>query len=59
MPHKSQGVCFCLSSRLPTLSRLAQITNLAHENIEIKNEVREKGGIPPLVSLLEALDLKV
>uniref|UniRef100_A0A7S0RRY0 BTB domain-containing protein n=1 Tax=Chlamydomonas leiostraca TaxID=1034604 RepID=A0A7S0RRY0_9CHLO len=35
------------------------ITNLAHENVEIKNMVREQGGIPPLVALLEALDLKV
>lgn len=35
------------------------ITNLAHENVEIKNTVREQGGIPPLVALLEALDLKV
>ncbi|KAJ9505739.1 hypothetical protein QJQ45_029251 [Haematococcus lacustris] len=35
------------------------ITNLAHENVEIKNQVRLKGGIPPLVALLEALDLKV
>ncbi|GAX73566.1 hypothetical protein CEUSTIGMA_g1017.t1 [Chlamydomonas eustigma] len=35
------------------------ITNLSHENSDIKNQVREKGGIPPLVSLLEAMDLKV
>ncbi|KAG1679847.1 hypothetical protein FOA52_012761 [Chlamydomonas sp. UWO 241] len=35
------------------------ITNLAHENSEIKNMVREQDGIPPLVGLLEALDLKV
>ncbi len=35
------------------------ITNLAHENLDIKNMVREQGGIPPLVGLLEALDLKV
>lgn len=35
------------------------ITNLAHENSEIKNMVREQGGIPPLVLLLEAMDLKV
>ena len=35
------------------------ITNLAHENSDIKNMVREQGGIPPLVSLLEAMDLKV
>lgn len=35
------------------------ITNLAHENSEIKSMVREQGGIPPLVALLEALDIKV
>ena len=35
------------------------LTNLAHENSDIKNMVREQGGIPPLVALLEALDLKV
>lgn len=35
------------------------ITNLAHENIEIKNMVREQDGIPPLVGLLEAMDVKV
>ena len=35
------------------------ITNLAHENNRIKNIVRERGGIPPLVKLLEAPDSKV
>ncbi|GLC39904.1 hypothetical protein PLESTF_000347400 [Pleodorina starrii] len=35
------------------------ITNLAHENVEIKNMVREQDGIPPLVGLLEAMDVKV
>jgi len=35
------------------------ITNLAHENSEIKNLVRNEGGIPPLVALLEAWDIKV
>jgi hypothetical protein len=35
------------------------ITNLAHENLDIKNMVRERGGIPPLVALLEAADIKV
>jgi hypothetical protein len=35
------------------------ITNLAHENVDIKNMVREQDGIPPLVSLLEAMDVKV
>eukprot|EP00210_Caulerpa_lentillifera_P000214 g209.t1 len=34
------------------------ITNLAHENVYVKNLVRIKGGIPPLVSLLEAWDPK-
>lgn len=35
------------------------VTNLAHENNVIKNEVRKEGGIPPLVSLLETKDPKV
>lgn len=35
------------------------ITNLAHENITIKNKVRDQGGIVPLVSLLESYDTKV
>ncbi|XP_072975795.1 ARM REPEAT PROTEIN INTERACTING WITH ABF2 isoform X2 [Typha angustifolia] len=35
------------------------ITNLAHENSNIKTCVRIEGGIPPLVELLESSDLKV
>ena len=35
------------------------MTNLAHENVHVKNLVRSKGGIPPLVSLLESWDAKV
>ncbi|PUZ66099.1 hypothetical protein GQ55_3G279400 [Panicum hallii var. hallii] len=35
------------------------ITNLAHENSNIKSSVRMEGGIPPLVELLESQDLKV
>ncbi|KAF8394421.1 hypothetical protein HHK36_020629 [Tetracentron sinense] len=35
------------------------ITNLAHENSNIKNCVRIEGGIPPLVELLEFSDTKV
>ena len=35
------------------------ITNLAHENVEIKSLVKEQGGIPPLVALLDAWDIKV
>lgn len=35
------------------------ITNLAHENAAIKDSVREDGGVPPLVALLESLDTKV
>ncbi|KAF8058408.1 hypothetical protein HT031_005532 [Scenedesmus sp. PABB004] len=35
------------------------ITNLAHENLEIKNLVRRDGGIAPLVRLLSSWDLKV
>ncbi|KAJ4969303.1 hypothetical protein NE237_016004 [Protea cynaroides] len=35
------------------------ITNLAHENSNIKTRVRIEGGIPPLVELLEFTDMKV
>ncbi|XP_031101251.1 ARM REPEAT PROTEIN INTERACTING WITH ABF2-like [Ipomoea triloba] len=35
------------------------ITNLAHENSNIKSCVRVEGGIPPLVELLEFVDPKV
>lgn len=35
------------------------ITNLAHENSDIKNKVRQEGGIPPLVDLLHSIDSKV
>lgn len=35
------------------------ITNLAHENNNVKNRVRHEGGIPPLVSLLRTVDPKV
>ena len=35
------------------------ITNLAHENNNIKSRVRLEGGIPPLVWLLRTLDSKV
>ncbi|CAI0466232.1 unnamed protein product [Linum tenue] len=35
------------------------ITNLAHENSNIKTRVRREGGIPPLVELLEFADTKV
>ncbi|KAJ9696200.1 hypothetical protein PVL29_008445 [Vitis rotundifolia] len=35
------------------------ITNLAHENSNIKTRVRIEGGIPPLVELLKFIDTKV
>ncbi|XP_057549477.1 ARM REPEAT PROTEIN INTERACTING WITH ABF2-like [Amaranthus tricolor] len=35
------------------------ITNLAHENSNIKSSVRIEGGIPPLVELLDSTDIKV
>ena len=34
------------------------ITNLAHENVHIKSQVRQEGGIPPLVALLHSSDCK-
>ena len=45
----------------PSVARRAAdaVTNLAHENNDIKNQVRTEGGIPPLVSLLETRDPKV
>jgi len=45
----------------PSVARRAAdaVTNLAHENNNIKNQVRTEGGIPPLVSLLETRDAKV
>lgn len=35
------------------------ITNLAHENNRIKHMVRDAGGIPPLVALLDSQEKKV
>ena len=35
------------------------ITNMAHENVAIKTRVRVEDGIAPLVSLLDAVDIKV
>ncbi|XP_058769649.1 ARM REPEAT PROTEIN INTERACTING WITH ABF2-like isoform X2 [Vicia villosa] len=35
------------------------VTNLAHENSNIKTRVRMEGGIPPLIHLLESADTKV
>ena len=45
----------------PSVARRAAdaVTNLAHENNNIKNLVRTEGGIPPLVALLETRDAKV
>lgn len=45
----------------PSVARRAAdaVTNLAHENNNIKNLVRNEGGIPPLVALLETRDAKV
>lgn len=34
------------------------ITNLAHENVQIKSRVRSEGGVHPLVLLLESFDAK-
>ena len=35
------------------------ITNMAHENVTIKTRVRAEDGITPLVTLLDAVDIKV
>jgi hypothetical protein len=50
IPSSAHGVCRRASDA---------ITNLAHENLDIKNMVRDKGGISPLVALLESVDIKV
>ena len=49
-PMKSSGVARRAADAM---------TNLAHENVYVKNLVRIKGGIPPLVALLESWDAKV
>lgn len=49
-PNKSGGVARRAADAM---------TNLAHENIYVKNLVRVKGGIPPLVALLESWDARV
>jgi hypothetical protein len=35
------------------------VTNLAHENVEVKHLVRREGGVPPLIHLLSSWDPKV
>ena len=54
--HPSQG-----SGPTASVARRAAdaITNLAHENNRIKNIIRERGAIPPLVKLLDAKDAKL
>ncbi|KAM1171815.1 hypothetical protein ACFXTH_022138 [Malus domestica] len=55
--HKDSPVSRALYS---VIRRAADaITNLAHENSNIKTRVRIEGGIPPLVELLEFADTKV
>ncbi|CAL9041913.1 unnamed protein product [Musa banksii] len=55
--HKKGSNCRAVNS---VIRRAADaITNLAHENSNIKTYVRIEGGIPPLVELLESTDLKV
>ncbi|KAF3336904.1 ARM REPEAT PROTEIN INTERACTING WITH ABF2-like protein [Carex littledalei] len=55
--NRKSGNCRAVNS---VIRRAADaITNLAHENSNIKTAVRMEGGIPPLVELLESADLKV
>ncbi|WOL06744.1 ARM REPEAT PROTEIN INTERACTING WITH ABF2 [Canna indica] len=55
--HKKGGNSRAVNS---VIRRAADaITNLAHENSDIKTYIRIEGGIPPLVELLESTDLKV
>ncbi|GLT52748.1 hypothetical protein SLA2020_260700 [Shorea laevis] len=55
--HKSGGNCYALHGVIKKAADA--ITNLAHENPNIKNCVRIEGGIPPLVELLAFLDTKM
>ncbi|XP_065034862.1 ARM REPEAT PROTEIN INTERACTING WITH ABF2-like isoform X2 [Musa acuminata AAA Group] len=55
--HKKGFNCQVVNS---VIRRAADaITNLAHENSNIKTSVRIEGGIPPLVELLKSTDAKV
>ncbi|EEF41701.1 protein binding protein, putative [Ricinus communis] len=55
--HKSSGNSRAVNG--VTRRAADAITNLAHENNGIKTRVRIEGGIPPLVELLEFVDVKV
>lgn len=59
--HQSCGLPIPSFSKCGAIARRAAdaVTNLAHENVYVKNLVRQKGGIPPLVALLESWDVKV
>ncbi|XP_039055904.1 ARM REPEAT PROTEIN INTERACTING WITH ABF2-like isoform X2 [Hibiscus syriacus] len=55
--HKDSSITRAVTS---VIRRAADaVTNLAHENSNIKTRVRMEGGIPPLVELLEFTDTKV
>ncbi|CAL9176315.1 unnamed protein product [Musa hybrid cultivar] len=55
--HKKGFNCQVVNS---VIRRAADaITNLAHENSNIKTSVRIEGGIPPLVELLKSTDAKI
>ncbi|XP_065035234.1 ARM REPEAT PROTEIN INTERACTING WITH ABF2-like isoform X2 [Musa acuminata AAA Group] len=55
--HKKGFNCQVVNS---VIRRAADaITNLSHENSNIKTSVRIEGGIPPLVELLKSTDAKV
>ncbi|KAL0680928.1 hypothetical protein Bca4012_047775 [Brassica carinata] len=57
---KRRGVCIGCMEANAVLRRAADIvTNIAHDNPRIKNNIRVEGGIPPLVELLDFPDVKV
>mmetsp|Transcript_18316 Transcript_18316/g.62217 ORF Transcript_18316/g.62217 Transcript_18316/m.62217 type:complete len:731 (+) Transcript_18316:275-2467(+) len=58
-PPAAAGPPSTLSSGGVARRAADSITNLAHENVHIKSRVRQEGGIPPLVALLESQDTKV
>ncbi|KAI7755493.1 hypothetical protein M8C21_031667 [Ambrosia artemisiifolia] len=55
--HKNDQNCRAVNGAIRKAADA--ITNLAHENGNIKTLVRVEGGIPPLVELLQSADIKV
>ncbi|KAL1199099.1 hypothetical protein V5N11_014599 [Cardamine amara subsp. amara] len=56
---KRRGSCVCMASNAVIRRAADIITNIAHDNPRIKTNIRDEGGIPPLVELLNFPDFKV